>query len=155
MPRAPARRNRLDSHSAHGQRLSESEYLDRYAGVEGWTEWVDGRVIVMRPPTFRHAELAAFLLSLLAHFVEERDPGTVLTGSYQVRFARMRRRRSPDLMFISHGKLKRAKVWHFDGAPDLIVEIISADSRSRDREDKYAEYQRAGVNEYWIVDPLS
>ena len=42
-----------------------------------------------------------------------------------------------------------------EGAPDLIVEIISRDSQSRDRREKYQEYEKGGVKEYWIVEPLS
>ena len=39
------------------------------------------------------------------------------------------------------------------GSPDLIVEIVSPDSRRRDRIDKLAEYEAAGVPEYWLIDP--
>lgn len=37
----------------------------------------------------------------------------------------------------------------------MIVEIVSSESQSRDRRDKYLEYEAAGAKEYWIVDPLS
>ena len=47
------------------------------------------------------------------------------------------------------------KAQHFEGGPDLIIEIISPDSQSRDRREKFLEYQKTGVREYWIVDPLS
>ena len=41
----------------------------------------------------------------------------------------------------------------FDGAPDLIIEVISDESTSRDRVDKFEEYEEAGVREYWLIDP--
>jgi len=40
-----------------------------------------------------------------------------------------------------------------NGPADLVVEVISDDSVSRDRADKFYEYQSAGVLEYWIIDP--
>lgn len=40
----------------------------------------------------------------------------------------------------------------FTGAPDLLVEVISADSVRRDRVEKFLEYEREGVREYWLVD---
>jgi Uma2 family endonuclease len=43
---------------------------------------------------------------------------------------------------------------HLEGAPDLAIEIVSADSGSRDWRDKRREYERYGVREYWIIDPL-
>jgi Uma2 family endonuclease len=40
-----------------------------------------------------------------------------------------------------------------NGPADLAVEIISEESASRDRTDKFYEYEAAGVPEYWIIDP--
>lgn len=51
----------------------------------------------------------------------------------------------------SEKKLYRA----FQGAPDLVVEVLSPSSRKRDRVIKYGKYREAGVREYWIVDPES
>jgi Uma2 family endonuclease len=41
-----------------------------------------------------------------------------------------------------------------DGGPDLVVEVVSRDSRQRDHVDKKQVYQEAGVSEYWLIDPL-
>ena len=43
---------------------------------------------------------------------------------------------------------------YLDGGADLAIEVSSPDSRTRDRRDKYHEYQQAGVREYWILDPI-
>src|SRR5204863_8223416 len=76
-------------------------------------------------------------------------------GEFTARFASRRRRRVPDLMFISNARLRLLKPTHIEGAPDLIMEIVSPDSESRDRREKYLDYQAAGVCVYWIIDPLS
>jgi Uma2 family endonuclease len=57
-------------------------------------------------------------------------------------------------MFIARERLHLIKEMYVDGPPDLAVEIVSAESRARDYGTKLDEYERAGVREYWIVDPL-
>lgn len=61
----------------------------------------------------------------------------------------------PDLCFISRARADLLRPTYLDGAPDIVWEIISPDSQSRDRREKFEEYEKAGVREYWIVDPLS
>ncbi|MEW6209961.1 MAG: Uma2 family endonuclease, partial [Acidobacteriota bacterium] len=41
-----------------------------------------------------------------------------------------------------------------DGPADLVIEVISPESRARDRGDKFYEYEQGGVREYWLIDPL-
>jgi Uma2 family endonuclease len=117
-------------------------------------EWVDGKVVVMSAVELAHARIVQFLTMLLGTFAEERELGEVLGEPYQIRFAKLRRRRMPDLMFISTARSRFLERMQFDGAPDLIVEVVSADSQTRDRREKFLEYQQIGVREYWIIDPL-
>ncbi len=60
--------------------------------------------------------------------------------------------REPDLLFVKTENLERLKVKYLDGPADLVVEVISPESRARDRGDKFYEYEQAGVPEYWILD---
>ena len=60
--------------------------------------------------------------------------------------------REPDLLFISEANLKNLSSKRFSGAPDLAVEIISPGSLYIDRNDKFREYEQAGVQEYWLID---
>lgn len=60
--------------------------------------------------------------------------------------------REPDVMFIAREHADRLKRMYLDGPADLVVEIISDTSVTRDRADKFYEYQEAGVREYLIVD---
>jgi Uma2 family endonuclease len=87
-------------------------------------------------------------------YADEHDLGDVLSEPFQIRFAPLRRRRSPDIIFVSAAREKLFAKAHFEGGPDLIVEVVSRESQSRDRRDKYMEYQLAGVREYWVIDPL-
>ena len=57
----------------------------------------------------------------------------------------------PDITVVCDpGKLDK---YGCRGAPDMVVEILSPSTRRHDRVIKYRLYQRAGVREYWIVDP--
>ena len=58
-------------------------------------------------------------------------------------------------MFISKERSGLLEEFQVNGPPDLIVEIISPESQSRDRREKFLEYQAAGVREYWLVEPMS
>ena len=61
----------------------------------------------------------------------------------------------PDLIFISTGRSSIATEANIQGAPDLVMEILSPSTAGRDRILKRARYARYGVREYWIVDPES
>lgn len=135
-----------------GRRMTEAEFVD-WCDESTWAEWVNGEVILMSPVNFQHAEIFSFLHHLIGIFAEDNDLGTVLTEPFHIRFGELRRRRSPDIFFVSRERTSLFAEAHFEGGPDLIVEIVSPDSQSRDRREKYMEYCAAGVREYWIIDP--
>lgn len=119
-----------------------------------FAEWVDGDVIMMSPSHERHESLAYFLGTLIKAFVQERDFGRVYFAPFLMRLYERPSGREPDLMFVSSGNAERMKETYVDGPADLAVEIVSEESVSRDRGEKYAEYERAGVREYWLIDPI-
>ena len=59
----------------------------------------------------------------------------------------------PDLLFLSARRSAQLTETNLQGAPDLVVEILSPSTKSRDRRLKPDMYERSGVDEYWIVDP--
>jgi Uma2 family endonuclease len=134
--------------------MTEEEFVDWAQANDIRAEWVDGEVVLMPPVELSHARMVSFLQALLRTFADENDLGEVLGEPYQIRFTKLRRRRMPDLMFISTARTKQLERTQFEGAPDLIVEVVSRDSQSRDRREKFLEYQQIGVREYWIIDPL-
>jgi Uma2 family endonuclease len=77
----------------------------------------------------------------------------VITAPYLMRAVPGGNGREPDLMFIATANLARLGQKYLDGPADLVIEMVSEDSVVRDRDDKFSEYQDAGVREYWIIDP--
>jgi Uma2 family endonuclease len=144
---------RLGGSPVPGVHMAEQEFVE-------WTlnrvaaEWVDGEVVLMPPVSDVHDDLDTWLIAVLRHFVESRRLGVIRHNMF-VRFARRRRRRVPDVIFIAEAHRRRIRDTFIDGAPDLIIEVVSPDSQNRDRREKYFDYEAAGVREYWIVDPLS
>lgn len=61
----------------------------------------------------------------------------------------------PDVLVLLHEHLERIQEKHVAGAPDLVVEIILPGSLLNDRVTKKLAYERAGIPEYWLVDPES
>lgn len=136
--------------------MTEAQFVAwAYAGENIRAEWENGKVITMAPVSAAEDDLNNWLLSILRIFCEESDLGLVKGSQFMVRFARQKRRRMPDLMFISKARQILIKPTHLEGAPDVAFEIVSADSQTRDRRKKFLEYQKEGVREYWIIDPLS
>ena len=58
----------------------------------------------------------------------------------------------PDLLFVSNERSQIITPENIQGAPDLVVEILSPTTATRDRTFKRTRYARHGVREYWMVD---
>lgn len=136
-------------------RRKERMSYEAYLGLpdEGIVEWVDGEVIYHVPPTPFHQSINFFLSALIGMFIKQLDLGQVLTTPVEVKLWPGGPSREPDIIFIGRDKLPQIDNKRFNGAPDLVVEIVSPGSVTIDRVDKFREYERAGVGEYWIIDP--
>jgi Uma2 family endonuclease len=135
--------------------MTEDEFVTWCFKDEVRAEWIDGEVIIMSPVSTEHARLVNWLLQVVSIFVEQRELGTVLGPELFVRFAPKKRRYLPDLFFVAAPRTDLFRKAHFEGAPDMIMEVVSPDSVARDWRDKYAAYESAGVREYWAIDPMS
>lgn len=114
-------------------------------------ELSEGRLIISPSPTSKHQKILNKLNFLVCNFVFSNNLGEVVTAPMDTRLYKGVVRQ-PDIEFMSKAHLDRIteKMW---GVPDLVVEILSDGTEKEDRENKYFEYQKAGVPEYWIVDP--
>jgi len=129
--------------------VSYEAFLD-WADEDVHAEWIDGEIHVMAPASSTHQRLVRFLSNVLSVWVEERDAGEVLTAPFQMK---LERGREPDLLFVRKENRDRIRETHLDGPADLVVEVVSSESGSRDRGEKFYEYEAAGIPEYWILDP--
>ncbi|HVC92168.1 MAG TPA: Uma2 family endonuclease [Pirellulales bacterium] len=132
--------------------LTEEEFLD-WCDEDTKAEWVDGKVVLMSPANVQHALLSGFFYRVLSDFVDHHRLGTAFNSDLMIRL-KDGRLRIPDLSFLTNQGMAMLSEKLCDGAPELLAEIVSPDSKHRDWHDKYAEYEAEGVAEYWIVDPL-
>jgi Uma2 family endonuclease len=61
--------------------------------------------------------------------------------------------RAPDIFLVLPDKLQWVRANEVAVAADLVIEIVSPGSQRQDRVEKYAEYEKGGVREYWVIDP--
>ncbi|MGI8495781.1 MAG: Uma2 family endonuclease [Pyrinomonadaceae bacterium] len=134
----------------HSNKISFEDFLVKYDGQ--FAEWIDGEAILTMSASDRHQDLVRFFTMIIGVFVEENDLGVIRTAPLIMKLAKQKRGREPDLLFVSKRNLHRLKKNYLDGAADLVIEIISPESRGRDRGDKFYEYEGEGVKEYWLID---
>ena len=115
-------------------------------------ELLDGELIMVPAPLLIHQSIQTKLGWRLAQFVESRGLGRVFFAPCDVMLSDTNVVQ-PDLLFVSKGRERILTPENVQGAPDLVVEILSRSSASRDRTLKRALYARYGVREYWLVDP--
>jgi len=132
--------------------LTEEEFLE-FCDEDTKAEYIDGEVIVHSPVSNRHSRIATFLTTILQLYIDQHQLGTIWGENFQIR-PRTGLRRIPDLIFISVDNQVSVTNSEVDGAPDLVVEIVSYDSIERDWRVKYLEYEKAGIKEYWVIDPI-
>ena len=133
---------------AQGQ-WSEEEYFTLDSGR--LVEFSHGFVEVLPMPTERHQAIVAYLYRLL-YALTQRRGGKALFAAMPLRLW-TGKMREPDLMYLlpEHLHLRGEQYWQWS---DLVIEVVSEGNRAHDLERKRFEYARAGIPEYWIVDPL-
>jgi Uma2 family endonuclease len=118
-------------------------------------EIIDGEHYVTAAPTFRHQNIAADLFASLAAHLAEPGRGKVLFAPLDVVLS-PHDVVQPDLLFLSAARYAAALAAdprYLEFPPDLLVESLSPSTRHKDQDLKRRLYERAGVPEYWLVDP--
>jgi Uma2 family endonuclease len=110
-----------------------------------------GELVMPPHPTHTHQLIVFELATKMRTFVQEQDLGIVQIGPLPVRLW-PGKIREPDILFVAREHSDRIGEQAY-GPPDLAVEVLSPGTRRTDRLEKMMEYARAGVGEYWIVDP--
>jgi len=114
---------------------------------------LEGVIYLSSPESSEHNDLLRWLTLILGMFIEDRQLGRLTINKVAYRLSD-RTAPEPDLGFVAAHRVDRIKHGYVDGPPDLAVEIVSPESVERDYENKRARYEAAGVQEYWIIDPL-
>ena len=133
------------------ERMTSAEFL-QYAPDDQKVELIDGVMIVSPPPLDIHERVVGFLYTLLRMYVEALDLGEV-RGSRTAVILADDQTYEPDILFVARECLEIIQERGIVGAPDLVIEILSASTASYDRGTKFRIYEQAGVKELWLIDP--
>jgi Uma2 family endonuclease len=129
---------------------TEAEYLA--LDTNRLIELSNGCLEFLPMPTPYHQVLMLFVFDQLRQFIAEHNLGRVLPAPLPIRLW-PGQIREPDIAFFKPERLSDLK--RQPNGADLVVEVVSPgeEARERDLETKRQEYARAGISEYWIVDP--
>ena len=119
-------------------------------------ELLNGLLVRKSSPTIQHQRIVRKITRAIENFLEEQPVGEVFFAPLDV-VLNEDNSTQPDVLFISEHKksILSEEEQVVIGVPDILIEILSPGSIKRDKIDKRAIYEKAGVPEFWIVDPFS
>ena len=131
---------------------------DKYYTVQDYMELNDGRryeliggeLIVVPRPGFKHQKIGLRIAKSFENFLEQNAIGEVVQ---EVDVHLEGEVVAPDLLFIAKERFDIIGELHIQGAPDLVVEVLSPSTAAYDKKKKRTLYFANGVKEYWMVDP--
>jgi Uma2 family endonuclease len=115
-------------------------------------ELIEGELLMTPSPITKHQRISRELEFEIMKFVKANDLGEVFYAPYDV-YLDNENVVQPDILFISKERLNIIGEKNIQGAPDLVIEIISESTAYRDLVQKKKLYGKFGVKEYWIVIP--
>jgi Uma2 family endonuclease len=115
-------------------------------------EIIHGDHYVTASPVTRHQRISGRLLVALQSYLDAHPSGEVFHAPFDVVMS-FHDVVVPDLIYVSHSRAHLVTTKNLQGAPDLVIEILSPSTRPRDEHLKRDLYERVGVEEYWLVDP--
>jgi Uma2 family endonuclease len=133
------------------ERMTAEEFFRRAPETQK-AELIDGVMLMPSPPTDRHERLVGFLFTLIRMYCEDHDLGEVRGSRTAVMLAEDQVT-EPDVLFVAKARASIIADAGVFGAPDLVVEVLSASTVAYDRGPKFRAYERAGVRELWLIDP--
>jgi len=115
-------------------------------------EVLDGEIYVVAAPNTRHQRVSLNLKLALFQHVKHMNLGMILDAPYDVILSD-ENVVQPDILFVRTDRSDIIGEANLKGAPDLVIEILSPGTHSKDLKLKRKTYARFGIQEYWIVDP--
>lgn len=134
------------------EKLKVADFLEM-EGEPGFIyELINGEIVKKGAPNPKHQLASGELFAQLHAFIRKKKLGTIMTAPLDV-FMGEYNALQPDLLFVAKAREEIITSNGVEGAPDLIVEILSPSTMKHDRGSKMKIYRQHQVREYWIVDP--
>ncbi|MBL7815528.1 MAG: Uma2 family endonuclease [Saprospiraceae bacterium] len=131
--------------------ITVSEFLERDDFEEGYIyELINGTIMKRASPNAEHQNAVLNIAAIMRAYVLEKNLGKCYIAPLDVVFDNFDLVQ-PDVLFIAKERLNIVSKF-IEGAPDLVVEVLSQGTVKMDRNEKLKTYRKNGVSEYWIVD---
>ncbi len=117
-------------------------------------EVIEGEEFMTPPPSTDHQTAVGNTFRLISNHVSGGKLGRVFVAPTAVVFSN-HDVVEPDVLFVSKRNARIITPKNIQGAPDLVVEVLSPSTAANDRGPKLAMYDKMGVREYWMVDPVA
>ena len=115
-------------------------------------ELIEGELILNPTPVTRHQRIAFNIAWDLKAYFKEHGGGEAFITPYDVVLAEDVVLQ-PDVLVVRNERMSIVGEKNIQGAPNIVVEVLSDSTRRRDLNVKRKLYERYGVDEYWIADP--
>jgi len=137
-----------------GAEKKQATYADYLKTPEGGKfQLIAGEIIEMTSPSLYHQEVLLNLVSEFRNFLLKNRIGKVFVAPLDVYFSDTEVYQ-PDILILLNENFSKMKESKIEGAPDLVVEVLSPSTAYYDLKHKKSIYEKQGVREYWVVDPI-
>lgn len=131
--------------------ISFEEYLS-FIEEDISSELRGGRVIITPPANFEHETIFKTILIIFDSIGKSKSIGSAIGSRFMVKLDE-KWAPEPDVIFYTKDRNVLIKPTYFDGAPNIVVEILTPSNRNEDMDEKLHKYLEFGVEEVWIIDP--
>lgn len=156
-PASDGVREKAEEYSCGGRKASYEEFLELSQNSEERYEYIDGEIYLLASPKTAHQRALTELFGLFYNWFHGKNC-TPMVAPYDITLRRNLENINvvqPDVMVICDLEEKLNENDYYMGVPALVVEILSAATRSKDLIKKLDLYMSCGVREYWIVNLLN
>jgi len=150
-------REKAEEYLFSGKKASYAEFLELSRDSDERYEYIDGEIYLLASPKTAHQVALTELFVIFYNWFQGKKC-TPMVAPYDINLKRHGDHISvvqPDIMVICDLEEKLDESDYYQGVPDLVVEIISEGTRSKDLIKKLDLYMSCDVREYWIVNPLN
>jgi Uma2 family endonuclease len=137
--------------STHARPITRHEYATIPFGAPNY-QLIEGDLVMAPSPGSFHQDIAGKLYRLIGNFLDTHPLGRVFIAPLDVHLSDINIFQ-PDVFFIRKENEAVIEEHGIEGAPDLVIEILSKTTEKYDLGIKRSIYARTGVEEMWIVDP--
>ncbi|MCB1180254.1 MAG: Uma2 family endonuclease [Leptospiraceae bacterium] len=135
------------------KKLSYSEYAKMTPPDSGQYQLISGELVEMTSPNTKHQSIILNIVFYLQSYLRKSNIGKLFISPMDVIF-QDGDVYQPDIFFISDQNKNIIEETKINGIPDFIVEVLSPSNAYYDLIVKKKVYEKCGVKEYWIIDPI-